>query len=241
MWLLNIEKISSKVQVALMGGVLSLFLLACGEEIPVGVISPKQMPAVLIDVHLVDGQLASLPIDSARVYRDSYYDAVFKRFSIDSTILRQSIEFYTTRPYLMNDIYTVVEKRLEEMNRAEIQLLDQQYQTKRIADSIRHAHRTDSLRRIMRDSLDLKHRQRLLFPYEQDSTDLVVDAPIYEALRQGLWEATALDIFFKGSPPLASHSTVPTDTIAADEPTPAVPPLDTIPRGRPLLRPEIQR
>ena len=73
------------MQRAVIAWMIIFFCISCGnEQIPEGVIPAKQMPGVLTDMHLADGQLASLPVDSARMRRDVYYDAVFQRYGIDS-------------------------------------------------------------------------------------------------------------------------------------------------------------
>ena len=150
-----------------------LVLILCvscgGEKIPEGVMLPAQMPALLTDMHLADGQLASMPIDSARMRREGYYQAIFQRYDIDSVTFRKSIEFYSSRPYLMNEFYEDVEKQLEALNLAEQQRVEKKYEAQRRIDSIRNARVTDSLRRIARDSLDFKRKRYLLFLNAPDS------------------------------------------------------------------------
>lgn len=155
-------------------------------------ISAKQMQTLLLDVHLADGELASMPIDSARTYRDVYYDAIFNHYGIDSTVFRKSVEFYTNRPYLFNEIYSKVEKRLEALNKAEQKAVDSTYRLQRQADSIANAKRTDSLNRVMRDSLDLKRKRYLLVIDPQDSTAIGPTSVTPERLRERLLEDLGL-------------------------------------------------
>jgi len=174
---------------------IAMFLYAsCGsEKIPDGVINPKQMPAVLVDIHLVDGQLASLPIDSARMLRDVCYDAVFRRYAIDSAAFRRSVEFYASRPYLMNEMYAGVEKKLNALNQAEQQRVQQKYEAQRKVDSLRNARTADSLQRIARDSIDFKRKRYLLY---LDAPDTLYGAPepvTHELLHDRMLETVGLN------------------------------------------------
>ena len=203
------------MRIALTGLMVVFFFFSCGEKIPDNVIPQNRMQDVLVDVHLADGQLASMPIDSARAYRNVYYDAIFTRYGIDSAMFRHSIEFYSSRPHIMNELYVTIEKKLEGLNTAEQQAIEAKYSAQRLADSINTARRTDSLRRIARDSLDLKLKRRLLFPYEGDSTDNEMVPVTFEALRHGMWEAIGLDKFFKDYPELKPQSDIPTDSVTS--------------------------
>jgi|GEM_PF-672644 len=183
------------MQRAVITWVVLFFCVSCGgEKIPDGVISPRQMPGVLTDMHLADGQLASLPIDSARMRRDTYYDAIFQRYHIDSVMFSRSIDFYASRPYLMNEFYQDVEKRLEALNLAEQQRVQAKYDEQRRTDSIRNARVTDSLRRIARDSLDFKRKRYLLFRNVEDSLSLYAwpDSITFTLLRERMLEDIGL-------------------------------------------------
>src|SRR5690554_3401406 len=92
---------------------------ACGQKVPEDVVPRQQMAALLLDMHVADGRLASMQADSARMYRDAYYEAVFNRYAIDSTTFEKSIEFYSMRPKLMKTLYIGIEKQLEAYNMAE--------------------------------------------------------------------------------------------------------------------------
>src|SRR5690606_16985440 len=99
--------------------VILAFCGACSDKVPEDVVPQAQMEAILLDMHLADGQLASMMADSARVYRDAYYKAIFDRYAIDSATFERSIEFYSTRPGTMKTLYIGIEKQLEAYNTAE--------------------------------------------------------------------------------------------------------------------------
>ncbi|WP_353181974.1 DUF4296 domain-containing protein [Parapedobacter lycopersici] len=169
-------------------GLMFILLVSCGEKIPAGIISEKQMPDVLFDVHLADGQLAAIPIDSARLYLDSYYAAIFNRYGIDSTIFANSISYYSHRPRVMNEFYSVVEKRLDALNAAAQQVQDASYQSRRMTDSVQRVQRLNQQNRAVRDSLDYIRKKDLLFLH---GTDTVYNQPVpvtYIGLKDRLWE-----------------------------------------------------
>src|SRR5690606_2003555 len=155
-----------------------IFTGACGHKVPEGVVPQQQMGALLLDMHLADGQLASMLADSARMYRDAYYEAIFDRYAIDSTIFKQSVEFYASRPELMKALYVDIEKQLEAYNTAEQQAIEEKYSAQRKADSIANARRTDSLRQVKRDSLDFKRKRYLLYLNGPDSLQYGNPVPV---------------------------------------------------------------
>lgn len=170
-----------------------IFIGACGRKMPEGVVPQRQMSALLLDMHLADGQLASMLSDSARMYRDAYYQAIFDRYAIDSSTFKQSVEFYSTRPQLMKAIYIDIEKRLEAFNTAEQQAIEEKYSAQRMADSIANARRTDSLRQVKRDSLDFKRKRYLLFLDGPDSLEYGHPVPVtYQLLRERMMDDLGL-------------------------------------------------
>jgi len=217
------------MQRLLSGLTLLLFFLACGERIPEGVIPRKQLPDVLADMHLIDGMLSQLPVDSARQYREAYYEAIFSRYGIDSSIFERSIRFYASRPHLLNEAYTAAEKQLEEMHQQQQKAVEAQYMVRLRADSALTARRADSLRRVARDSLDFRRRRYLLFLSAPDSLYGKPDPVNPEKLHDRLLE----DIGLK---PIMPASPVPQAPVPSAPPEPSASP-STGDRPRPVLRP----
>lgn len=155
---------------------------SCTRKVPDDVVPQEQMKALLLDMHLADGQLTSMLIDSARVYRDAYYDAIFDRYGIDSTEFKHSLDFYSTRPQLMKEIYLGIEQQLDVYNKEEEQAMTAQYSEQRRADSLVNARRADSLRTVMRDSLDFKRKRYLLFLDGPDSLQYGRPLPVTHSL-----------------------------------------------------------
>ena len=203
-----------------------IFSGACGRKVPENVVPQQQMGAVLLDMHLADGQLAAMVADSARMYRDAYYDAIFNRYGIDSAMFERSIEFYSTRPALMKKLYTGIEKQLEAYNAAEQREITEEYTAQRKADSLANARRTDSLRKITRDSLDVKRKRYLLYRDGPDSIRYGQPIPVTHALlRERLMEAIGL--------PDSDGAAAPSDTL---RPQPDESPLPSMPNAETPFR-----
>ncbi len=208
-------------------GLMFILLISCGEKIPAGIISKKQMPDVLFDVHLADGQLAAIPIDSARLYLDSYYAAIFDRYGIDSAMFANSIAYYSRRPRVMNEFYTVIEKRLDALNAAAQQVQDASYQSRRMADSVQRVQQLNHQNRAVRDSLDYMRKKDLLF---LQGTDTAYNQPVpvtYDRLKDRLWEQLGLHHI------TATKEADDATAVTGRQPDPAITP-DTLRTIRPL-------
>ncbi|MGV3762169.1 DUF4296 domain-containing protein [Parapedobacter sp.] len=210
-----------------------VFSTACQDDIPEGVVPQPHMEAILLDMHLADGQLASMMADTARKYRDAYYEAIFNRYAIDSAMFEQSLKFYSTRPAIMKVMYTGIEKRLEAYNTAEQKAIEEKYSAQRKADSVISARRADSLQKIKRDSLDFKRKRYLLYLDGPDTLRYSRPVPVtYTLLRERMMEAIGLRT--DGSGDDGPHVT---------RAKPVVPPTTPVPepsvedRNRPVLKP----
>jgi len=198
--------------------IISIFSGACARKVPENVVPQQQMGALLLDMHLADGRLASMVADSARVYRNAYYESIFERYRIDSNTFERSIEFYSTRPELMKKLYINIEKQLEAYNAAEQQVISEKYSVQRKADSITNALRTDSLRKSTRDSLDFKRKRYLLFLNGPDSLRYGHPIPITPTLlNERMMESIGLRI----------SQSIP-DSAVKDRDTPALRPIKEI-------------
>lgn len=210
-----------------------IFSFACGRKVPEDIVPQQQMGALLLDMHLADGQLASMMADSGRVYRDAYYNAIFNRYGIDSNTFERSIEFYSTRPEVMKTLYINIEKQLEAYNIAEQQAIEAKYSAQRKADSIVNAKRTDSLWRVNRDSLDFKRKRFLLYLDGPDSLPYSQPVPItYMLLRERMME----DIRLRNPGELNHSPALPAKPLVPSV-APAVPAPEVKERTRPTLTP----
>lgn len=95
-----------------------LFLSACKPEgNHANVLGKEDMISLLVDVHMVDGYLATQPNnDSLYVYGTGLYKFIFKQHRTDSATFRRSMKYYTMRDEDMVNIYEEVNKRLQVKN-----------------------------------------------------------------------------------------------------------------------------
>lgn len=108
------------------------------------------MADLMTEVHLVDGYLNMLMVDSSRKVIDGLYDGIFQKYGIDSAAFRKNINYYLGNPIVTKDLYAEVTKKLRDHERG--------YQ---VADSLRNAAVTDSIRTVQRFER-LKHEARKL-------------------------------------------------------------------------------
>ncbi|MES2279530.1 MAG: DUF4296 domain-containing protein [Bacteroidota bacterium] len=92
------------------------FCACIGEaKVPGDVISEDRMPALIADIHIVDGDLynvAQVP-DTLYKYSMGNYQAVFKKHHTDSTQFKKSFTWYTKHPVRLDAIYDDVIKILQ--------------------------------------------------------------------------------------------------------------------------------
>src|SRR5690606_13405973 len=127
----------------------SFFLiLSSNRSKPKGILSERRMADLMTDVHLADGYLTTLLVASSRKVIDGLYDGIFQKYGIDSAAFRKNINYYLGNPIVTKDLYAEVTKKLRDHERG--------YQ---VADSLRNAAVTDSIRTVQRFER-LKHEAR---------------------------------------------------------------------------------
>lgn len=141
---------------------LALFgLTACVNKAkPDYVVEKDKMTRLLVDVHLIDGSLATqLVRDSLYKYGTSRYQQLFKQYGIDSGIFKKSLKYYAAQPDELITIYDSVTAILNAKS-ASLTLVQQKQgekDAKKNAAAIKAT--TDSVKRrqlkdsIKRDSL----------------------------------------------------------------------------------------
>lgn len=134
----------------------SFFLgISCKKGAPAGLLSEAKMVDMLVEVHLIDGYLNSIQIDSSRRIIDGLYGQVFQRYGIDSVQFKKNMDYYLSNPDAGEAIYKEVTDRLmsyENVYRAE--------------DSVRNVFVSDSLR-----------RQQRYIRMRDDAIKLIMDVP----------------------------------------------------------------
>ena len=151
-------------------GILLFFILivGCKSDRPDRIIKEKEMIDLLRDLHIIDGYLNTLPSDSVERISANLITGVYNHYHVDSAVVRESIEYYSRQPQVLNRIYTNVDNQLKDMG-AKAQDINRKIQREQsIRDSIRNAHMADSLSR----SNSLEAVKYLLYWKSVDSTDL---------------------------------------------------------------------
>lgn len=131
------------------------FCISCRKSTAEGILPTDKLVDLLVEVHLVDGYLNGLQIDSSRRVIDDLYGKVFAKNGIDSVVFKQNMDYYLGNPTMAKEIYAQVSKRLTDMERSYI-----------VEDSIQNAIVTDSLMRA-------QHYTRL----KDEAHRLILDVP----------------------------------------------------------------
>lgn len=93
--------------------IITVCFYACKPGIPKDIIQPDKMQQVLIDIHLVDGYISTLPgIDTAKKVGSSYYKGVYDKFEIDSALYNNSLNYYYKHPDIMKKMYDSISVKL---------------------------------------------------------------------------------------------------------------------------------
>ena len=92
---------------------LTVLVFSCKEpkeEIPDNVLPMNKMVNVLIDIHLIEGNLSNknLPKDTGIIFYNLYEKDLYKKYNIDDSIYNRSFTYYSAHPQLMDQIYEKV-------------------------------------------------------------------------------------------------------------------------------------
>lgn len=134
------------------------FMASCHKSDQRGILSEKQMIELLTEVHLIDGYLNTLPIDSSRKVINALYEQVFAKYRIDSATFQQNVLYYLGNPVASKELYASITTKLQGFERE----LHQE-------DSIRTAFVTDSVRRVNYYLKLEEESRRLIFEYPKDT------------------------------------------------------------------------
>lgn len=140
----------------------SFFLMiSCNRSKPKGILSEKTMVDLMTDVHLVDGYLNTLPVDSTRKVIGSLYGEVFEKYGIDSIKFKDNIAYYLGNPIVSKELYTKVTKKINGY--------EDDY---RRADSLRNVWVSDSIRIVQRFERLKEDARRLILEVQVDTVPL---------------------------------------------------------------------
>lgn len=107
--------------------VIVVLMLACSrEKRPDGVLSEEDMVKVLIDIHLTEGFVQSLPIpyDSSKKLYPVLEKEIFEKHEISDSLYLHSLQYYLRDAIKMEELYartidslTLIEKRMDQSAR----------------------------------------------------------------------------------------------------------------------------
>ena len=108
--------------------ILFILIQGCKPGIPKDIIQPDKMEKVLYDIHLVEGYLGTFSNkDTIKIVASSYYNGVYKKFGIDSSIYNKSMNYYYSHPVILDEMYVNLEKSFAKINEKydkEVALID---------------------------------------------------------------------------------------------------------------------
>ncbi|WP_181151259.1 DUF4296 domain-containing protein [Sphingobacterium gobiense] len=140
----------------------SFFLMiSCDRSKPKGILSEKTMVDLMTDVHLVDGYLNTLQVDSTRKVIDGLYDGIFEKYGIDSVTFKENISYYLGNPIVSKELYTKVTKKLN--------TYEDDY---RRTDSLKNARISDSIRVVRRYERLKEDARKLILDVQVDTIPL---------------------------------------------------------------------
>ncbi|MCL7987156.1 DUF4296 domain-containing protein [Sphingobacterium sp. lm-10] len=190
---------------------LILLLASCSDKRPDGILAENQATRLLTDVHMLDGYLQTLPIDSSQKVIDTLYKQLLSRYGLDSVAFARNVDYYYADPVLTEKIYNTIQKQLSDAERDFSRV-----------DSLRYAAERDSLNRI-------SHYQRLM-DVRQSLWNFYPDSTFrfdYDSYKESLYRPSGLYYLWKRSdmtqyrtvaPPamdLSQPVTTTTDTVNA--------------------------
>ena len=145
-----------KMQRLLLIIIASFFLgISCKKGAPAGLLSESKMVDLLVEVHLIDGYLNTIQIDSSRKIIGGLYAQVFTKYGIDSVAFKANMDYYLSKPDVSEKVYKQVNDRL--------MVYENGYRTD---DSLRNVFVSDSLR-----------RQQRFIRMRDDAIRLIMDVP----------------------------------------------------------------
>src|SRR5690606_1972729 len=151
---------------------LLILLVGCKEGPPAGVLKKDNMTNILYDIHLSEGYLYTSAVDSMRQKTADFNEGIYQHYQTDSVTVRQSLEYYASRPQVLQDIYNDIQGRLKKVEDGLRTAEEERYRSVFVTDSIKRAAEADSLNRIVADSIRMEQRKYMLYWKNADSVDL---------------------------------------------------------------------
>lgn len=196
-------------------GLLPLFFIvfSCKKQVPEGILPQEDMVELMTEVHILDGYISNIPVDSAKKVIDPLYEQLFAKFGIDSTAFNKNVNYYFGNPALTMKTYDQVVKTLEKRERS--------YYSQ---DSLKNLIMQDSMSRVTRMQVKLQTLNNMILNAKADSAELSIadrTRRFYEPV--GLMRFWERNIFEKKAPlgtEVPDISTLPVPENTTPETTP---------------------
>ncbi len=95
-----------------------LFLIACGNSInkPKKLLTKTQMISIMTELQLLEASMDIIENDTnkSKTHGIYYHKVLLKKFDIDSTILKENLNYYTAKPEVISEIYDSITVKLSE-------------------------------------------------------------------------------------------------------------------------------
>ena len=149
-----------------------ILLVGCKSDRQSHVLKEEDMTDLLMNLHLTEAYLNSWPSDSSQKISGDLIAGVYQHYDTDSSQVRASLEYYATRPQVLDKIYQDVDTRLKAMETNVREVEEKRYRDIFVKDSISRALVADSLLKIQTDSINYQNIKHLMYWKDPDSTDL---------------------------------------------------------------------
>lgn len=137
-----------------------LFFLfsSCKKNKPEGILSEKDFEELMTKVHILDGYIGTIPIDSARKVIDPLYNQLLEKYKLDTLSFDKNVDYYMGNPNLTAETYGNIVKNLE--------VQEKEFYKK---DSIRNAIFQDSVSRVMMMTRKMDLANQMILNAKSDS------------------------------------------------------------------------
>ena len=140
----------------------SIFLItSCQKTTPEGILPENTMVEMMTEVHLVDGYLSTLSIDSSRKVINSLYGHIFDKYQIDSVGFQRNVDYYLGNPTLSKKLYSTITQTI---SNKDIEF--------RRADSTIQAQLNDSIQRVQYYTKLAEESRTLILNVKKDTLPL---------------------------------------------------------------------
>lgn len=220
-----------------------LFFLgtSCKKSRPSGILKEEDFINLMTEVHILDGYIVSLPVDSARKVIDPLYLEILSKYDLDTASFSKNLDYYMADSKLTSSTYEGIVNKLqaEEMDfTRQDSLKNVKYQDS-IATAFRQQRRTEQLQNMIMnakaDSMEMSPAEYTRRMYELTGIQYLWNRNLYTGFKVKTAHPEPVPLLMPGG-------AVPTEVIVEDtvkkEPQVDTPVRARDPRFKPVTRPK---